>query len=89
MARTTQGQANFLVWVGGPYDNQLPVAQNPRIWKTGSVGQLAVLGVTVETPFNADNNFGRVVSKAAYLLIADQGTWVPEPSPIPSPVPKN
>ena len=82
-----QGQANFLVWVGGPYDPNPPV-NNPRVWQNTSVGQLAVLGVTVENVFNADNSIGPVVSKAAYLVIADQGSWVPEPSPIPSPAPQ-
>ena len=75
----TQGQANFLVWTGGPAANTQP----PHIWKNDSVGQLAVLGVTVETVYGADNNIGKITSKAAYLVIADQGTWVPEPSPPP------
>jgi len=80
----TQGQANFLVWTGGRGANTQP----PHIWKNDSVGQLAVLGVTVETVFGADNNIGQINSKAAYLVIADQGTWVPEPSPIPEPTPR-
>src|SRR5262245_40554206 len=82
----TQGSANFLVWVGGPTDDP----RAPHIWKNDSVGQLAVLGVTVETPYNADHNISppAIVSKAEYLVIADQGTWVPEPSPIPSPTPQ-
>ena len=80
----TQGQANFLVWTGGRGANTQP----PHIWKNESVGQLAVLGVTVETVYGADASIGQINSKAAYLVIADQGTWVPEPSPIPQPTPQ-
>jgi hypothetical protein len=63
----TLGQANFLVWAGGPTDQHFA----PTVWQ--NVG--AVLGLTVQTPFNPDNNIPQTVSKAAYLVIADQGTW--------------
>ena len=63
----TQGQANFLVWAGGSSAG----GGAPTVWQN----QGAVLGFTIETPFNPDNNIPTTVSKAAYLVIADQGTW--------------
>jgi hypothetical protein len=64
----TQGQANFLVWAGGSSAG----GGAPTVWQN----QNGVLGFTMETPFNPDNNIPTTVSKAAYLVIADQGTWV-------------
>jgi hypothetical protein len=64
----TMGQANFLVWGGGSSAG----GDGAAVWKN----QGAVLGVTVNTLFNADNGLPESKSKAAYLIIADQGTWV-------------
>jgi hypothetical protein len=64
----TQGQANFLIWTGGS-----PAGGDaPDVWQN----QGTVLGVTVRSPFNPDNGIPITTSKAAYLIIADQGTWV-------------
>ena len=63
-----QGQANFLVWAGGPTDQ----GGAPTVWQN----QNGVLGLTINTSFNPDNNIPQTVSRAAYLVIADQGTWV-------------
>jgi hypothetical protein len=63
----TLGQANFLVWVGGSAAG----GDAPTVWQN----QNGVLGVTVSSPFNPDNGISTTVSKAAYLVIADQGTW--------------
>jgi hypothetical protein len=63
----TQGQANFLVWTGGAFDAGTP----PTVWQNEN----GVLGLTINTPFNPDSNIPQIVSKAAYLVIADQGTW--------------
>ena len=63
----TQGQANFLVWAGGPTDQH----STPTVWQNDN----GVLGLTIESPYNPDNGIPQTVSKAAYLLIADQGTW--------------
>ena len=35
-----------------------------------------VIGLTINSSFNPDNRIPQTVSKAAYLVIADQGTWV-------------
>ena len=63
-----QGQANFLVWAGGSSAG----GDGPTVWQN----QNGVLGFTIETPFNPDNNIPTTTSKAAYVVIADQGTWV-------------
>jgi hypothetical protein len=63
----TQGQANFLVWAGGALGDGTP----PTVWQNEN----GVLGLTINTPFNPDSNIPKIVSKAAYLIIADQGTW--------------
>ena len=42
--------------------------------------KVRVLGLTINSPFNPDNGIPMTVSKAAYLVIADQGTWTPEDS---------
>ena len=63
----TQGQANFLVWAGGSAAG----GSGPTVWQN----QNGVLGMTVSSPFNPDNGIPTTVSKAAYLVIADQGTW--------------
>jgi hypothetical protein len=64
----TQGQANFLVWTGGSSAG----GDAPTVWQN----QGTVLGLTVGSPFNPDNGIPTITSKAAYLIIADQGTWV-------------
>jgi hypothetical protein len=66
----TQGQANFLVWTGGSSAG----GDGPTVWQ-GQDPPSNVLGVTVSSPFNPDNNIPTTTSKAAYLVIADQGTW--------------
>ena len=63
----TQGQANFLVWAGGSAAG----GDAPTVWQNEN----GVLGMTVSSPFNPDNRIPTTVSKAAYLVIADQGTW--------------
>ena len=63
-----QGSANFLVWAGGPTDQ----GGAPTVWKNEN----GVIGLTINTSFNPDNAIPQIVSKAAYLVIADQGTWV-------------
>lgn len=63
----TLGQANFLVWAGGSSAG----GPAPTVWQNEGT----TLGFTVETPFNPDNAIPTTVSKAAYLVIADQGTW--------------
>jgi hypothetical protein len=63
----TQGQANFLVWAGGPTDQ----GGAPTVWQNEN----GVLGLTIDSSFNPDNNIPQTVSKAAYVVIADQGTW--------------
>jgi len=62
-----QGQANFLVWAGGPTDQ----GGAPTVWKNEN----GVIGLTINSSFNPDNAMPQTVSKAAYLVIADQGTW--------------
>ena len=62
-----QGQANFLVWAGGPTDQ----GGAPTVWQN----QNTMLGLTIDSSFNPDNNIPQIVSKAAYVVIADQGTW--------------
>src|SRR5438874_3226459 len=64
----TQGQANFLVWAGGSSAG----GSAPTVWQN----QNGVLGFIMETPFNPDNGIPTTTSKAAYVVIADQGTWV-------------
>src|SRR5207249_3084144 len=63
-----QGQANFLVWAGGPTDQ----GGAPTVWQNEN----GVLGLTIDSSFNPDNAIPQTVSKAAYVVIADQGTWV-------------
>jgi hypothetical protein len=63
----TLGQANFLVWAGGSSAG----GAAPTVWENGN----GVLGFTIESPFNPDNSIPTTVSKAAYLVIADQGSW--------------
>ena len=63
-----QGQANFLVWAGGPTDQ----GGTPIEWQNAN----GVIGLTINSSFNPDNRIPQTVSKAAYLVIADQGTWV-------------
>jgi len=64
----TQGQANFLVWAGGPTEQG---TRQPTVWQNEN----GVLGLTIDSPYNPDNGLPQTVSKAAYLVIADQGTW--------------
>ena len=63
----TLGTAQFLVWTGGSSAG----GDGPTVWQNEG----PVLGVTVSSPFNPDNGIPKTTSKAAYLVIADQGTW--------------
>jgi hypothetical protein len=64
----TQGQANFLVWAGAALGAD---DEPPTVWQN----QGAVVGVTVNTRFNPSHGSPTTPSKAAYLVIADQGIW--------------
>ncbi len=64
----TRGTAPFQVWAGGSTAG----GDAPVVW----LNQPGVIGVTVNTLYNPDNNIpGPIVSKAAYVIIANQGTW--------------
>lgn len=63
----TRGTAPFQVWAGGSSAG----GGAPVVW----LNQPGVIGVTVNSPYNPDNNIPRIVSKAAYVIIANQGTW--------------
>ena len=52
-----QGQANFLVWAGGPTDQ----GGAPTVWQNEN----GVLGLTIDSSFNPDNAIPQTVSKAA------------------------
>ena len=68
MARAEAGTGKFS-GVGRRSDGP---GGTPIEWQNAN----GVIGLTINSSFNPDNKIPQTVSKAAYLVIADQGTWV-------------